>query len=196
MRLEIRAGFAGFLILLCLLLDDALLAALSLAALCHELAHAVCIRALGGKILRLRLSFADLSLQTADLSYRQELVCLLAGPAANLLCFLLFRGRFPDFAAASALLGLYNLLPICPLDGGRMLLCALCLRMDPVRAGRLCRKTGLALGLSMFALSALLCVLNRLGPWPALAAASVCLRLLMTGGTFYLHFTPENDTIK
>ena len=87
----------------------------------HELAHAAAMLACGGRIRRLTLRFADLYLEAAGLGYRQEFFAALAGPLANLACGAAFRVRWPAFAAYSLILGLYNLLPVWPLDGGRML---------------------------------------------------------------------------
>lgn len=61
------------------------------------------------------------------LSYGGELLAAAAGPAANLLLSLplAFCGRWWEsgylFAGAQLILGLFNLLPIAPLDGGSLL---------------------------------------------------------------------------
>ena len=81
-----------------------------------------------------------------SLSYGRELFCALAGPAVNvLLAVVSARGsgeRQLLFAGINLALALFNLLPLPPLDGGRALLCALCLHTEPDRARRLCEWVG------------------------------------------------------
>ena len=124
---------------------ELLLALLSAAAF-HELGHALALRCCGGHVKCLRLTVLGAEMVLADasrLSYGAELLVTLAGPAVNLgLCAALsvLGARWEAlylFAAAQLVLGLYNLLPIRPLDGGRALwlLCAWCL--DPFAADRL-----------------------------------------------------------
>ena len=106
-----------------LCLGDGRLAVSSLLLVfAHEAAHWLTLRALGGRggffsvMGGMRLS------QSIALSYPAELCVLLAGPVANLSLALLFY--FIDESALfaqSLLLGIFNLLPVRMLDGGRAL---------------------------------------------------------------------------
>ena len=87
----------------------------------HELAHIVMMLACGGQVRRLTLRFADLQIAASGLGYRQELLSALAGPLVNLICGAAFCMQRPSFAAYSLMLGIYNLLPVWPLDGGRVI---------------------------------------------------------------------------
>lgn len=96
-----------------------------LACALHEVGHWLTIRLMGGRITRLCLTAAgaELTLDGAwPLSYGRECVAALAGPAASLLTAeLAARGRLFLLAGLSLGQGLFNLLPILPLDGGRAL---------------------------------------------------------------------------
>ena len=49
----------------------------------------------------------------------QELFCALAGPMGSFLLVLLVR-IFPEISICALVQGIYNLIPVCPLDGGRV----------------------------------------------------------------------------
>ena len=93
------------------------------AALLHELGHILALRISGAGICRLRIGVLGAVMETrGNLSYGRELLCLLAGPGANLLAAVLF-GAFGwgQLAGVNAVLCLFNLLPVFPLDGGTVL---------------------------------------------------------------------------
>ena len=112
-------------------LEPGLLLPAALAAGCHELGHCAALRLTGNAPGRLTLSALGAELAPRrPLSYAGQLPVALAGPAVSVLCaFLAARRGFFLFAGLSLALGLFNLLPIAPLDGGRALqsLCALAL---------------------------------------------------------------------
>lgn len=131
---------------------------LSAAAL-HELGHYLVLRLFGAKIISLRLEVFGAVMETdsGGLSYGRELAAVLAGPAANFLCaFALASPQIPDWyapAGAHLALGLFNLLPVRPLDGGRAVWLTLTWALGPApgerAAGALgaCAAAGLAAGL-------------------------------------------------
>ena len=101
-----------------------LLAALLTAAAAHELGHVAAVWCTGRKLNRLTLTAlgAELTLEgeSTSVSFLQELILSLSGPAANLLlaAALAVSGRFPLLLGTNLLLGCFNLLPVSPLDGG------------------------------------------------------------------------------
>lgn len=134
-RLRVSGGFLLVLAVLFYLDEgDGLLFSGLLACAFHELGHILVIRLLGGRIERLELTAAGAVLVLdpyAPLSYGKEVAAALAGPLSNLLCggvaaaLGCFLSAGLNFAAA-----LFNLLPICPMDGGRVLCALLSGRLD------------------------------------------------------------------
>lgn len=122
--MSVTPGFVVLLALLCYLDEGlGLLGWGLLACALHELGHIAAIRLLGGRVERLRLTAvgAELAQDGArPLSYGKEALAVLAGPAASLLtAWLAMRASFFLLAGLSLGQGLFNLLPVLPLDGGR-----------------------------------------------------------------------------
>ena len=108
-----------------------------LSALFHECGHLLAFSLLGLPAPRLvpvarGVRFAA----PCTLSYREELLIALAGPLANLICFLIglatgdFAPALRAFGDISLLTGLCNLAPMGALDGERILRCLLAGHMD------------------------------------------------------------------
>lgn len=104
----------------------------ALACVLHEAGHWAAIAFLGGRVRALRLTAvgAEMELDPCrPLSYGRELAAALAGPLVNLLLAgISVRKDWYLFAGMNLCFGLLNLLPICPLDGGRALSCILNVR--------------------------------------------------------------------
>lgn len=94
--------------------------AILLAAAIHELGHILAIRILGGELTGIRVGSGGACIEASLDSTYKAAVCTLAGPAANLALVLLFRW-LPRTAICAMIQFLYNMLPIYPLDGGRLL---------------------------------------------------------------------------
>ena len=107
-----------------------------LACTVHELGHVASAAMLGGRVMCLSMTVvgAELDIKyAAPLTYSQDSLVALAGPAANLLAGGLALSLHWELAAALTLaVGVFNLLPILPLDGGRVVygLLANCLDLD------------------------------------------------------------------
>ncbi len=120
----------GFLLLWALFffLDRDGVAPWALAACAiHELAHVVSLYWVGGSVKRIRFTIFGAEVEGESrgrLSYGGELLSVLAGPGSNLfLAFLAARAgeRWYLFAGLNLSLGIFNLLPLPGLDGGRAL---------------------------------------------------------------------------
>lgn len=150
-----------------------------LAAAEHELAHLAALRLCGVRVEGIRLGFGDAQIRTGFLGWRAEFICALAGPAANLLSFPAARIRFPVFAAVSLLLGLFNLLPMPPLDGGRMLRAVLLAGPLSGRTDAICIWAGMATGAALLLAAWRVAVCWQTGLWPFAAAALLLVRVLL-----------------
>ncbi len=160
LRLQVSPWLALLLGAFVLLSSPALLAALLTAALVHELAHWAVLRRLGGEVRSLQLGLFGARMEIAHLerlSYGGEMLVTAAGPLVNLLLApgLAWLGREAEvfwlFAGAQLVLGCFNLLPVRPLDGGRLLWLAAAWRHGPFQADRLCAAVGLAAALALTA---------------------------------------------
>ena len=143
-----------------------------LGVACHEAGHLAALRLLGVPVTALRITALGCILETGAMSYRAEACCAAAGPAASLLVCLLLPRLLPRAALMSLLLAAGNLLPLWPLDGGRILLAVASQQLPLAQAQRLsriCAALTLALcwALAIFAACRL-----HLGLWPPLLAAS------------------------
>jgi len=142
-----------------------------MAAAIHELGHYFVLRILGAHVLAVRLSVLGAVMETDGqrLSYGRELAAVLAGPAANLACAVAlsaFTQGTDALIGVHLVLGMFNLLPIRPLDGG----CALYLMVAWLK--------GPAAG-------------ERAAGWVGIAAATVlaaglCFLMWDTGGSLWL----------
>ena len=150
-RIDVRPGFALFVLALAYFDTAGLFFPYFAAAALHEGGHLLALAGLRGQLQHVTLSFGDVQIRTAPLPPGAEALCVLAGPAANLLCAGLFLRILPEFAGVSLALGAFNLLPIYPLDGGRLLRLALrstrAARQWELFVGLLCCAALLALGL-------------------------------------------------
>lgn len=90
------------------------------AAVFHEACHAAAVYALGSRVWGLRIGLTGAVMETEAMSRGKECLAALAGPAGSFLLVLLYR-RVPRIALCAAVQGLFNLLPLYPLDGGRAL---------------------------------------------------------------------------
>lgn len=176
-RLDLTPGFPAFLAAVWYFDSCGIFWPFLAAMTVHELAHAAVLLLLGGRIESVRLSFAQVELRTGLLSDRMELWSTAAGPGINLLCGWLFRRWMPAFAAVSLLLALFNLLPVWPLDGGRLL--RTLLRMRWGAAGVDASQTlGLLFGLGLLGGAVFAARRWDAGVWPAVTAGALLVRLL------------------
>lgn len=108
-----------------------------ISSLVHELCHILAIRSLKLRIHSVYIGIGGARMDTEPMTDMQELLCALAGPFGGL-CLLLLARWIPRVAICAAFQSLYNLLPIYPSDGGRILRCCARLLLPERFARRLC----------------------------------------------------------
>ena len=122
-RIQVRDGFLVLMAALWCADESGVLPIFLLAAAVHECGHLFVIRLSGGTVHALCLTACGAVLRCSlpPSPFSRAAICL-AGPAASFALTALANplGAY-RLAGASALLGLFNLLPVPPLDGGMAL---------------------------------------------------------------------------
>lgn len=134
------------------------LAAAGAAAGIHEAGHLLAIRLLGAPTPKIRVGCRGAKIHTCFSDPWREFLCAAAGPAAGLLLLLAARW-FPRIAVCGLVQSIYNLLPVYPLDGGRML-CSVLEGMAPGKAEKITLVAGQGTGCLLLA-GALAALLRR-----------------------------------
>ena len=118
--IEITAGALILCAAMILILPIQWLIAAVLAAMFHELCHGLTTILLGGKIESVTIGGRGAVMKATLLSAPKEIVASLAGPVGSLSLLLLAKWM-PRTAICGLVHGIYNLIPLIPLDGGRIL---------------------------------------------------------------------------
>ena len=90
------------------------------AVICHEMGHITAQYILGGRPGMLCIGPTGAVIEGEDLGFCKNILCVMAGPVIGAFPVLFMRS-FPEFAVCAFLLTAYNLIPLYPLDGGRVI---------------------------------------------------------------------------
>jgi len=158
-----------------------------ISALLHELGHAFVAHKLGYRLQQISLLpfGAELSLTDDKFVKNDEIKVAIAGPLVNLILIVIFVAlwwMFPItyyytdiFVFANAVTLIFNLLPIFPLDGGRVFRAVVGKKRDVAQTERIVSVTAISLSLVFFAIF-LISIFFK--PFYALAIASI---FMLTG---------------
>ena len=166
------------LAVLLIVFPPVLLLAILSASLLHELGHYTVLRLIKGSVKGMTItSFgAEMNIE-GRLSYGQELLLAASGPMVNLLLAVLLSRLGTRwelwylFGGVNLVLGLFNLLPIMPLDGGMLLWNASCWCLGPYTADRISAVVGIVSA----------CLLTGAALWMLLQGGSPFLLLATVG---------------
>lgn len=174
MKLTFHPLFWAFLAISAILGQFLILLNYLLVMVIHEYGHAIMASKLGYGIRNLKLlPFGIcLNLTSSKMENKDEILIALAGPLINLVCFVLCMAiwwLFPVtfmflemFAFANLVTAFFNLLPILPLDGGRVLVAFLSVFFERKKVCKLTYVCNLVIGM---ALLILFFVFIRIVPW-------------------------------
>lgn len=128
----------------------------------HELAHALVAKRLGYRIGKIKLmaSGALLEAESDEFSFSDEILIAISGPLFNLLfCLVIvvFWWLVPesfnftqDLCVINLAIFAFNVLPIFPLDGGRILLAVLSKKLERKYATKITKLIAIIISLLMF----------------------------------------------
>lgn len=166
--------YPSFVLLLCILVfldvGTAGLCFLVSAAL-HEGGHLVAMRVLHVPFYGMELHGTGAVIHTGNTSPGKEALCAAAGPAVNLLLFMLTFRYLPGMALANGILLFWNLLPLYPLDGGRLINIAIAALFGVMAADRISRALNLLLAITVTAFGVWQTCVCHTGLYPCLFAS-------------------------
>lgn len=144
--LRINISFAAAVTLTLILDESGMCAAALFCCIVHEMGHVASLLIMGEKPQLIELSFYGIKLKRQSVSELKsfgEIIIYASGPAANFalsaLLFVCGKGDGIRTAAVISLcVGIFNLLPCQPLDGGNILRCFLGRRMGEDRCEKIC----------------------------------------------------------
>ena len=118
-RVRVEGGAWIVLGLAVLLLPLRVLLGIVLAAAIHEIGHLAAMYFLGVPVLGIVLRPGGARIEAGPMEPGEEVICALAGPVAGAVTIFAWKW-FPELAVAGFIQTVFNLIPIYPLDGGRV----------------------------------------------------------------------------
>ena len=147
-----------------------------IAAIMHEVCHILAVYVFGGRILKMEIQFGGCRIDTAPIREWKQFICILAGPLGSLSLLFLCRTA-PKIAICGALQGIFNLLPVMPLDGGRLLQLVL-FHVCPQKAKEIADLIAVLVCISVDLIALWFSIGGNMGPAPLLLAFTWSLKVL------------------
>lgn len=119
-KIDIKPIAYIYIVLLVFLIPLKWLFAWLFATVFHEVCHWLAVKLCGGEIYSLTVGLDGAKMECGLMSNSKKLLSILCGPFGGLILVLLGQWM-PQVALCSWFLSMYNLLPLLPLDGGRVL---------------------------------------------------------------------------
>lgn len=121
-KISIKKGACLTFACMLLLVPLPWIAAALTAAVIHETGHILALNIFRCRIYEIQIGIHGAKIKTEEMNLIKKLLCTLAGPLASFSTIMLIR-VFPEITICGFLQGIFNLLPIPPLDGGRAIQC-------------------------------------------------------------------------
>lgn len=169
---EIVPRFYLYMSLLLLAVPIRWIVALLVAISIHELGHFILIKVLGASVTGIRIDVGGAAIESTFRNAIEEMICAAAGPIFSIAAVLLSR-KYPEIAICACVQAAFNLLPILPLDGGRIIACMLSLLMKRETADRVMGCLAIVCLLIFAGLAVILTVKKIAGIIPALCVIIV-----------------------
>ena len=170
---EIYISFLFFAMITVMIVFDktGLIVPTLFSVICHEAGHLFCMWAMGNTPKRIKLIPASVQITDSITSrYKTDNIVSLCGPLVNILLFLVFYINYSIwgnittliFAFLNLILGLFNLLPVKGLDGGRILHNIIAQKRDIARADLILKFSGLLFSVVLIILALILHIKGKL----------------------------------
>ena len=118
----VSPGFCVCIALSLLILPSSWVFAWLGASFIHEICHYFALKFIDTDICSIRIGTLGARIEADIPSYGREVLCAAAGPLGSLSLILLAKW-YPRLAICGFVQAAYNLIPVFPLDGGRIILC-------------------------------------------------------------------------
>ena len=145
------------------------------ASFAHELGHLLAMGLCGIPILGIKFSASGAVIKAVFSDYKTEMICTFAGPVAGVIFGLGLLRIVPGAAMVSLMLSTVNLLPLYPLDGGRVLK-AIMLRYVPEKADARMKRCTSIVCCMLMVLACWGTIYLQMGVWPIFASLALLWR--------------------
>lgn len=162
-----------------------------LAATVHEIFHIIALYSLKKRIFNICLTATGTFIETESMLPEEEIYCAIAGPLGGF-SGLLFMHVNPYFAVCSFLQSVFNMLPLYPADGGRILCCILSIKFDEEKVHAVSKIISL---LSALILNLLLILIMRRTGVSLLTIVIICSGIMISVLKYSLQTKRNNSTM-
>lgn len=172
----LSVGFYLMLALLLLIVPFRWLVAMIIAAGFHEICHYILICLMTGDKVPIYLSTNAVRMPIPNMEPWKELLCALAGPCGGFL-LTFFSPIFPRLAICAFIQSVYNLIPVHPMDGGRVLACILQYIFFPPTVGKILSFVTMVVRFVLLCLGLYAAYAMNFGIFPILLTLLICIRI-------------------